>query len=176
MRSSKSRLLLSLAALITCLAMPVSAGAADITQTASADIPGAIVKVTLADQGADAEMATDLGLAIGGADKAKATMSIKISPAVVRAGNVTFEVANGSTDTIHEMIVAPVADTSRPLPYIAAESRVDEDAATHLGEVSELDPGKAGALKLDLKPGKYILFCNIPGHYMNGMWTLLTVE
>ena len=44
MRSSNGRSPLSLAALLACLAMPVSAGATDITQTASADIPGAIVK------------------------------------------------------------------------------------------------------------------------------------
>jgi uncharacterized cupredoxin-like copper-binding protein len=27
-----------------------------------------------------------------------------------------------------------------------------------------------------LKPGRYILYCNIPGHYALGMWTLLTVK
>ena len=26
-----------------------------------------------------------------------------------------------------------------------------------------------------LKPGLYILYCNIPGHYVLGMWTLMTV-
>ena len=37
-----------------------------------------------------------------------------------------------------------------PLPFVAADNRVDEDAAGHLGEVSELDPGKSGALTLTL--------------------------
>ena len=27
----------------------------------------------------------------------------------------------------------------------------------------------------DLKPGRYMLYCNLPGHYMAGMWTLLEV-
>ena len=176
MHSSKNRLLLPFAALLACLALPAASHATGPTQLASADTPGAIVKVTLQDKGAEADMATDLGLAVGGTDKSKGGMWVKASPGIVRAGNVTFEVANGSKDTIHEMIVAPVEDPSHPLPYLVAESRVDEDGAGHLGEVSELDPGKAGALKLDLKPGKYILFCNIPGHYMNGMWTMLTVR
>ena len=163
-------------ALPVLLALPFMSGPAGATELASADATGAIVKVTLVDQGADAEMATDLGLAVGGTDASKGTMHVEIAPDVVRSGNVTVEVTNGSKDTIHEMIVAPVADATQPLPYVAAENRVDEDGAGHLGEVSELDPGKSGALKLELKPGKYILFCNIPGHYMNGMWTLLTVE
>ena len=64
----------------------------------------------------------------------------------------------------------------KPLPYIAAESEVDEDGIGDLGEVSELEPGKSGSLTLNLRPGKYVLFCNVPGHYMGGMWTLLTVN
>jgi uncharacterized cupredoxin-like copper-binding protein len=70
----------------------------------------------------------------------------------------------------------PVRDPKDPLPYIDAENRVDEDAAGHLGEVSELDPGKTGALRLHLAPGKYLLFCNVPGHFANGMWTEVTVQ
>ena len=62
-------------------------------------------------------------------------------------------------------------------PYNSSESRVDEDKMVGvLGEVSELEPGKTGALRLDLKPGKYLLFCNIPGHFTSGMWTIFTVE
>ncbi len=93
----------------------------------------------------------------------------------VPAGVVTLNVTNNSQDTIHEMIVSPIVDTHTPLPYLPDELRVDEDAATHLGEVSELDPGQSGALTLTLKPGSYILYCNIPGHYVMGMWTVLQV-
>jgi uncharacterized cupredoxin-like copper-binding protein len=53
---------------------------------------------------------------------------------------------------------------------------VNEDAAGHLGEVSELDPGQSGSLSMKLDPGTYMLFCNVPGHYMAGMWTTITVE
>jgi len=41
--------------------------------------------------------------------------------------------------------------------------------------VSELAPGKSGVLRIALKPGKYILYCNAPGHYALGMWTEITV-
>ncbi len=132
------------------------------------------VKVLLWDKGGDAEMSTDLGM--GAKDMSKATMGVRLSTATVPAGDVTFEVTNDSKETVHEMIIAPVPAGGKPLPYIAADNLVDEDGANHLGEVSELDPGKSGALRLNLKPGKYVLFCNIPGHYMTGMWAVLTVK
>jgi uncharacterized cupredoxin-like copper-binding protein len=107
----------------------------------------------------------------------KVTMGIAVSTDTLKAGEVTFEVLNSSKETVHEVIVAKLKDASSPLPYLASDAKVDEDkAGVHLGEVSELDPGKTGALRLDLKPGVYLLYCNIPNHYMAGMWTLFTVK
>jgi uncharacterized cupredoxin-like copper-binding protein len=134
-----------------------------------------VIKVTLFDLGSGATMATDMGMTMGG-DKSKAVMKIAATPAFARAGDVTFEVTNNSKDVIHEMIVVKLKDEKTPLPYVAADNKVDEDAAGHLGEVSELDPGKGGALTLKLDPGTYMLLCNIPGHYMAGMWTTVTVK
>ena len=71
------------------------------------------------------------------------------------------------------MVVSPLKSDSEILPYITDENRVDEEKAGHLGEVSELDPGQSGELGIDLVPGKYILYCNIPGHFVSGMWTVL---
>jgi uncharacterized cupredoxin-like copper-binding protein len=135
-----------------------------------------LVQVSLWDKGASTEMPMGLAYAAPGLDLAKATMGIKVLPAVVRAGKVTFKVKNDSKDTIHEMIVMFLADPKKPLPYIDAENRVDEDKAGDKGEVSELDPGKSGALTVDLKAGKYLLICNVPGHYGAGMWTEFTVN
>lgn len=105
-----------------------------------------------------------------------AMMGIDVDRTVVPAGNVTFQVRNASQETIHEMLVAPVNSRGAKLPYIADENRVDEDAAGHLGEVSELDPGKKGSLTLDLKPGLYVLFCNVAGHFSQGMWRTIEVR
>ena len=66
-------------------------------------------------------------------------------------------------------------DGATELPYLVDEKRVDEDATDHLGEVSELDPGKSGSLTVNLTPGTYVLYCNIPGHFIDSMWTMLTV-
>jgi uncharacterized cupredoxin-like copper-binding protein len=142
----------------------------------------ATVHVSLWDNGTNAmddmgKMAP-MGFAMEGASMQadKATMGVKADVTSVPAGKVTFEVVNDSKDIIHEMLVSPVVDDTTPLPYLTDENRVDEEAAGHLGEVAELEPGKSGALTVDLKPGKYILFCNIPGHYVMGMWTTFEVK
>lgn len=105
-----------------------------------------------------------------------AMMGIRTDTSEVPAGKVTFNVTNVSAGTIHEMIVAPLESGEERLPYIDKEDRVDEDATGHLGEVSELDPGKSGALTLDLPPGQYVLYCNVPGHFAAGMWTTISVR
>jgi uncharacterized cupredoxin-like copper-binding protein len=130
-----------------------------------------VVAVDLWDKGASMEVPTGLAYASPGMDMAKATMGIKLSRESAPAGIVTFKVTNSSKDTIHEMIVMYLEDATKALPYLDAENRVDEDKSGDKGEVSELDPGKSGALTVALQPGKYLLICNVPGHYGAGMWT-----
>lgn len=141
----------------------------------AAGAQAATVDITLWDKGADAEMATDMGYSSGQVNHGKLSMGLKLSHDRVPAGEVTFNVTNSSKETIHEMLVLPIAAPGQAPPYVGGESRIDEEAAGHLGEVAELDSGKSGALTLDLKPGAYLLVCNIPGHYMAGMWQVLTV-
>ena len=120
-------------------------------------------------------MATTLAYGTPGLDMSQATMGMKTTPLKAPAGVVTFKVTNVSKDTIHEMIVMYLADPTKPLPYIDSDSKVDEDKAGDKGEVSELDPGHSGSLTVSLKPGKYLLVCNVPGHYEAGMWAEFTV-
>ncbi len=155
-------------------------GAAALALALSALNPAladAVVKASLWDKGGDMDMSKNMGLGMGMRGKMHmAVMGIKTDHESVPAGKVTFEVTNDSKEVIHEMLVAPVANADVVLPFNANENRVDEEAAKDLGEVSELDPGKSGALTLELKPGTYVLYCNIPGHFMVGMWTVLTVK
>jgi uncharacterized cupredoxin-like copper-binding protein len=136
---------------------------------------GYVVKVSLTETTADMDASMKLGMGMGG-DMKKATMFLKADPVTVKAGEVTFQVSNDSKAVVHEMILAPVADVTKPMPYVDNENRVDEDKAGDLGEVSELEPGKTGSLTVTLKPGTYLLYCNVPGHYMAGMWTTITAK
>ena len=143
----------------------------------STGFAAATVKVVLGDNGQVLDLSQNMGMAPGTKmDMAKAPMSVKIQPNVVPAGKVTFKVTNSSKETIHEMLVAPIANANTALPYIENENRADEEKTKDLGEVSELDPGKSGELTVDMKPGTYVLFCNVPGHLAAGMWTTITVK
>jgi uncharacterized cupredoxin-like copper-binding protein len=97
------------------------------------------------------------------------------APEHVAAGNVTFRVHNEGPDQ-HEFIL--VRSATGKLPLRSDGLTVDEDALAH-EEVTSLDPAKAGALRdvtVHLRPGRYVLFCNMTGHYMAGMHRTLVVS
>jgi len=161
------RATLALAASLAALVSVQAAVAAETTVT-----------VSLWDKGPESVMMDDAHMAMMGKMQmpaGMAMMGITIDVTSVPAGTVTFNVTNASKDIVHEMVVSPVAAGQTELPYLKEENRVDEEAAGHLGEVSELDSGGTGSLTVDMKPGQYILYCNIPGHFIGGMWTVLTV-
>jgi len=136
------------------------------------------IAVTLWDKGADSVMMDEAHMKAMGkmmAAMPMAMMGIQIDKATVPAGRVTFNVTNASSVLIHEMVISPLKPGQTELPYDADGIKVDEDAAMDLGEVAELDAGKTGSLTLDLGPGRYVLYCNIPGHFVGGMWVVLTV-
>jgi uncharacterized cupredoxin-like copper-binding protein len=139
---------------------------------------GSVVNVSLWDKGPSSldriGQGPGAGMGMPAAGAANETVGITSDRTSVPAGEVTFKVVKTSRDIVHEMIVAP-AEPPRPLPFDKAALAVREETATHLGEVSELDPGATGSLQLTLKPGSYILYCNVPGHYMLGMWTEISV-
>lgn len=99
-----------------------------------------------------------------------------ISPAqgLIGAGRVTFTVQNAGT-VEHEMEVFRTDLVASDIPV--RDGRIAEDVAglEEIGEV-EADPGHADVVTLDLSPGRYLLVCNLPGHFQNGMWTELEVD
>jgi uncharacterized cupredoxin-like copper-binding protein len=129
-----------------------------------------VVTVDLWDKGANVDMPKGIVYATPALDMSKATMGMRLSRQSAPAGEVTFNVKNSSKDMIHEMIVMYRQDPTTLLPFIDNENRVDEDKAGDKGEVSELNPGQSGSLTVTLAPGKYVLVCNVPGHYGAGMW------
>ena len=139
---------------------------------------GTTINITLMDMGGnklDLSKNLDMGVGMKG-DKSKAMLHVMLDKETVPAGSVTFKVTNGSKELTHEMQVVPIKDEQTPLAFSDVENRADEEKEGSLGEVAELEPGKAGELTLDLKPGTYVLMCNIPGHFGGGMWSKLIVQ
>ncbi len=93
----------------------------------------------------------------------------------VPAGPVRFEVTNQSADQTHELIVVRTDLTPEQFPTTADARRVDEDRFQGAEELEDIRMGGAGELLLDLKPGHYVLFCNLKNHFKDGMNAELTV-
>lgn len=107
-------------------------------------------------------------------DPSIADMRIVLDHATIKAGRVTLHADNQSKSLVHEVIVARDNGNSQP-PFDAVRDRVVESKLHSLGEIPDLKPGKKGSLTLNLKPGTYLLFCNQPAHYKDGMAAKLTV-
>ena len=83
---------------------------------------------------------------------------------------------NLASSLVHEVQVARITDENQMLAYDQSRNKVDTEGLEILGSVSEIMPNKSASLILDLAPGKYLLFCNVAGHYMAGMWATVEVK
>jgi uncharacterized cupredoxin-like copper-binding protein len=114
-----------------------------------------------------------------------ATLEIKMgdfffapSNATAKAGETTIEAPNeGSVE--HELVLFKTNMDPAKLPTEASggvdEEKMDE-VAEEGGEVPDVEAGETKSGKFKLTPGKYVMFCNLPGHYAQGMYGTLTVS
>jgi hypothetical protein len=100
----------------------------------------------------------------------------KISaPRTVPAGDVVIRVHNRGP-VAHELIV--VRAGHKPLPLRGDGLTVNEESLEG-AEAGALEPGRPGSVRVlavRLTPGRYVLFCNMSGHYMGGMRRTLVVR
>jgi uncharacterized cupredoxin-like copper-binding protein len=122
--------------------------------------------------GVTVPVATGTPVAVTAGDTNDTTQFLKADPVTVAAGPTTFTLTNTGIKK-HEMVVLKTDEAIDALKIDAATNRVSED--TTVGEVGETDIGKTGSVTIDLKPGKYILVCNIEKHYGQGMRVAFTV-
>lgn len=138
---------------------------------------GALVAVALVGCGGEAGEGKDKddkgGATTGTVDVTLTEWSVKASTAKAKAGEVTFKVANKGA-TVHELAVARTDLAADKLPQ--ASGAVDEKQVPAIGRTANLDGGKSETKAFNLQAGKYVLYCNIPAHYGQGMYTAFTVE
>lgn len=97
--------------------------------------------------------------------------------ATAKAGPTTIEAPNEGT-VEHELVLFKTNMNPAKLPT-EADGSVDEEkldeVAGEAGEIADVEPGETKSEKFNLTPGKYVMFCNLPGHYAQGMYGTLTV-
>lgn len=109
----------------------------------------------------------------GNGEYSASAMQVRTDQATVPHGPVTFKVTNAGV-VEHEMLILPLTDSqaigARPF---GPGAKVDE--AGKLAKPAHSEPKVVKSVTVTLAPGRYELVCNHPGHYISGMYALLTV-
>lgn len=97
-------------------------------------------------------------------------MTIQLSPATAPSGLVEFVVKNEG-EKPHEFVIFRNDLPDKKLPIKAGNLDEGAKGLKHIGEInlSRLKSKATRALRLKLKPGRYLLVCNLPGHAQAGM-------
>jgi len=91
----------------------------------------------------------------------------------IAAGHVVFGIRNHAS-MAHEFKVIKTDLASDQLPVDTGTAKASETGK--VGEVLDISAGASRKLVLDLAPGKYVLICNVAGHYQLGMRVGLEVK
>lgn len=116
--------------------------------------------------------------ASAGAAGSKAVVSVKLvefkvlpTPTKTVRGAVTF-VAKNSGKIDHQLVV--LKTNVPPAKLFVKNAKAVETGK--VGSIRVVHPGKTATLTLQLKAGKYVLLCNVAGHYQAGQRAALTVS
>jgi uncharacterized cupredoxin-like copper-binding protein len=101
--------------------------------------------------------------------------AIKASPQRIPAGQVVFRAHNRGPDA-HELIIVRERDAALQL---RSDGMTVNEEGLKSAIVGTLEPGAPGSVRdlhVKLKPGRYVLLCNMSGHYMGGMHTVVVAR
>jgi uncharacterized cupredoxin-like copper-binding protein len=98
---------------------------------------------------------------------------IVIDHASIAAGHVVIGIRNHAA-MAHEFKVIKTDLALDQLPVDGGTAKASEDGK--VGELLNITAGATRKLAVDLVPGKYVLICNVAGHYQLGMRVGLEVK
>ena len=100
-------------------------------------------------------------------------LTITLDKVKAPSGQVVFEAKNTGA-LPHEL---KAVQTDLPVGSLpVADAKADESKLKLAGTIKEFPGGKTESGAFSLQPGKYVLICNVPGHYQAGMHATFTVE
>ena len=102
------------------------------------------------------------------------SFQIQMSQTSAQAGPITFHIVNGADDMLHEFIIIQTDAPAGELPSDES-GRVIEDAVTIITAAEDIPPSNSRDIRVNLAAGHYVMICNLPGHYQQGMRVDFTV-
>jgi uncharacterized cupredoxin-like copper-binding protein len=97
----------------------------------------------------------------------------KFTPANPELARGKLEItATNKGKTSHELILLKTDADPSKLPKTGKGVSVKKS----VGEIPAVAPGDSGVRTFALKPGNYVMVCNLPGHYDAGMYGSLIVR
>jgi uncharacterized cupredoxin-like copper-binding protein len=124
----------------------------------------------------------NVGVTRGGGQNVGVTLrdfAIDLDRSSATSGEVTFSIRNDGPSP-HELVVfrTDLAPDALPTVEESGVPVVDEEGegVTLVDEVEDIAPGETADLTVTLQPGSYVLVCNLPAHYQQGMRAAFTVS
>ena len=109
----------------------------------------------------------------GGVSATEKDFSIDLATSSAPAGSVTFNISNEGPSA-HEFVIIKTDDAPDALPV--KDNTVEEDKIDVVDEAEDIAPSTTATLTTDLEAGSYVIICNIPTHYEQGMHAAFTVS
>lgn len=98
--------------------------------------------------------------------------SVTLSVSTMKAGSIKFGIRNlGGMEHQFDLIRTDLALDKLPIDGAA---KAKEDGLVK--QIKGIGAGKVATISADLAPGRYVIICNIAGHYQLGMRAELRVE
>lgn len=126
-------------------------------------------------------LALSLGLAACGDDDEAGTVTatlsdfkIELGSSSAPAGDVTFDVTNDGP-SVHEFVVFKTDLAVDALPVDENGDVAEGESFEPVDEIEDIAVDASPSLTVNLTAGKYVIICNVTGHYKQGMSTAFTV-
>ncbi len=102
---------------------------------------------------------------------------IELSETHLPSGEVTFAATNEGP-SVHEFEVFSVPEGVDPNDLPVSDNVADTEGKglNVIDEVEDIAPSTTADLTVSLEPGGYVVICNLPSHYEQGMHIAFTVE
>ena len=99
--------------------------------------------------------------------------SVTLSVTSIKAGTVKFGIRNNGT-MVHDFDLYKTDLAVDKLPVEGGSAKVKMDGLVR--QMINISANRSTTLSVDLAPGRYVIICNVAGHYQLGMRAELQVQ